>query len=736
MESRPNSRPAGIQTPYCPADLTSSSGPPSATSTRKTSPASLTHHNTSTISSSSLKNLPSASSAPKELHMKSSRESWADQKAPRDDEGRTMDTHAPRQGPDGSASPSQIEMIGNLNHNVGHVRSHWQNIAVQNMIAVEGFGRAGRQSRISTDQQKAEAAPTFGNVLGLDHRQNTLAEGSFGRPGDPYNVVDHQNGSIAGGLGSSSRDVHVARGQANMHLLKTHGNTLAAQSLNSGHQNGSGIRGKSCLDFRGLQGTTRAHPLRDGYPETSNGKGENQGSDWNFHMLSNAYGTGEDDSVLGLAWSPYRVNENAPAVENLYYAPANVHGAGGENDRRHQGLLSAQSYHDSCETVLAARSLHNHCEPLQDFDHGLTSVYDADGRSQNLQSSHRGILAAQYHHNAHQNAGDAEGRSQSLSEEDLSAEDCSNDQQTVLAARGPGHAPQNIYDTRGYGSLVAQKPFSAHGDTLAPQSLHRNLPNVCGNPAHLSIKAGSSDHITHSLPNFYNSTATSEPAVSTNLAAVRQHQHHHHHHHHSNNFSASSTPGFSSSSASSIFGNNVLSVGTNPYVSITSPSTTNLSRDNASNIAASSQQLEPHTDTSPSIKPSPSVSTASSSSSNTHTATMFPPRGIVISDADMERAMAYCFDRGNGHYTRLVPVDILPFSLREFPARVSSDEGMIVLPVPRMVGPDGQPANIQLIPHVAGHNVTVSSTKIISPFRYLSTHSGRMAFGVTSFEVH
>ncbi|KAJ4396262.1 hypothetical protein N0V93_000481 [Gnomoniopsis smithogilvyi] len=85
---------------------------------------------------------------------------------------------------------------------------------------------------------------------------------------------------------------------------------------------------------------------------------------------------------------------------------------------------------------------------------------------------------------------------------------------------------------------------------------------------------------------------------------------------------------------------------------------------------------------------------------------MFPARGIVISDADMERAMAYCFDRGNGQYTRLVPVDVLPFSLRDFPARLTSDEGMIVLPVPRNVGPDGQSANTQMIPHVAVHNVT------------------------------
>lgn len=77
--------------------------------------------------------------------------------------------------------------------------------------------------------------------------------------------------------------------------------------------------------------------------------------------------------------------------------------------------------------------------------------------------------------------------------------------------------------------------------------------------------------------------------------------------------------------------------------------------------------------------------------------------------------MSYCYDRGNGQYTRLVPVDVLPFSLRDLPARVSSDEGMIVLPVPRMIGPDGQPANVQLIAHVARNNVTVSPATIVFP---------------------
>ncbi|KAF3761128.1 hypothetical protein M406DRAFT_334735 [Cryphonectria parasitica EP155] len=77
---------------------------------------------------------------------------------------------------------------------------------------------------------------------------------------------------------------------------------------------------------------------------------------------------------------------------------------------------------------------------------------------------------------------------------------------------------------------------------------------------------------------------------------------------------------------------------------------------------------------------------------------MFPPRGIIVSDGDMDQAMSYCYDRGDGQFTRLVPVDSLPFSLRNMPARVTTDEGMIVLPVPRMRGPDGQPADSQLVP--------------------------------------
>ncbi|KAL2289746.1 hypothetical protein FJTKL_01073 [Diaporthe vaccinii] len=75
---------------------------------------------------------------------------------------------------------------------------------------------------------------------------------------------------------------------------------------------------------------------------------------------------------------------------------------------------------------------------------------------------------------------------------------------------------------------------------------------------------------------------------------------------------------------------------------------------------------------------------------------MHPQTGKIIADADMDHAMSYCFDRGGGQYTRLVPVDMLPVDLKNVPRRVETDEGMIVLPVPRQPGPDGQLADIQL----------------------------------------
>lgn len=79
-----------------------------------------------------------------------------------------------------------------------------------------------------------------------------------------------------------------------------------------------------------------------------------------------------------------------------------------------------------------------------------------------------------------------------------------------------------------------------------------------------------------------------------------------------------------------------------------------------------------------------------------NTSKMHPKSGKIIADSDMDRAMCYCYDRGGGQYTRLVPVDMLPVDLQNMPRRVNNDDGMIILPIPRQPGPHGQLANIQL----------------------------------------
>lgn len=67
------------------------------------------------------------------------------------------------------------------------------------------------------------------------------------------------------------------------------------------------------------------------------------------------------------------------------------------------------------------------------------------------------------------------------------------------------------------------------------------------------------------------------------------------------------------------------------------------------------------------------------------TATMHPTTGLVIRDGDMDHASYYCFDRGNGQFTPLIALDQLPADIMlGMPARVASDENMIILPEPRL----------------------------------------------------
>ncbi|KAI0881703.1 uncharacterized protein GGS22DRAFT_191890 [Annulohypoxylon maeteangense] len=57
---------------------------------------------------------------------------------------------------------------------------------------------------------------------------------------------------------------------------------------------------------------------------------------------------------------------------------------------------------------------------------------------------------------------------------------------------------------------------------------------------------------------------------------------------------------------------------------------------------------------------------------------------------------AYCFDRGNGQYTRLIPADMLP-PLKDVPALQPGCAGMMVLPLPRGLPQNGRSSNTEMV---------------------------------------
>ncbi|KAI1778037.1 hypothetical protein F4818DRAFT_456044 [Hypoxylon cercidicola] len=66
----------------------------------------------------------------------------------------------------------------------------------------------------------------------------------------------------------------------------------------------------------------------------------------------------------------------------------------------------------------------------------------------------------------------------------------------------------------------------------------------------------------------------------------------------------------------------------------------------------------------------------------------------MFSDMQLDASYAYCYDRGNGQYTRLVPVDMLP-PLKDIPALQQNCSGMMVLPQPRAMSPEGRSSNAE-----------------------------------------
>ncbi|KAI0012330.1 hypothetical protein F4779DRAFT_634270 [Xylariaceae sp. FL0662B] len=70
------------------------------------------------------------------------------------------------------------------------------------------------------------------------------------------------------------------------------------------------------------------------------------------------------------------------------------------------------------------------------------------------------------------------------------------------------------------------------------------------------------------------------------------------------------------------------------------------------------------------------------------------PNIAIFSDAQLDSSYAYCYDRGNGQYTRLIPADMLP-PLRDIPALQQGCSSMIVLPQPQALPPNGRSSNTE-----------------------------------------
>lgn len=69
---------------------------------------------------------------------------------------------------------------------------------------------------------------------------------------------------------------------------------------------------------------------------------------------------------------------------------------------------------------------------------------------------------------------------------------------------------------------------------------------------------------------------------------------------------------------------------------------------------------------------------------------------VTSSNSQLDSCYAYCFERGNGQYTRLIPADMLP-PLQNIQALQQGREGMIVLPVPRAFPLTGRSGNTDLV---------------------------------------
>ncbi|KAK5628931.1 hypothetical protein RRF57_004646 [Xylaria bambusicola] len=77
----------------------------------------------------------------------------------------------------------------------------------------------------------------------------------------------------------------------------------------------------------------------------------------------------------------------------------------------------------------------------------------------------------------------------------------------------------------------------------------------------------------------------------------------------------------------------------------------------------------------------------------TSSTTSYPSLGPIF-DTQLDSSFAYCYDRGNGQYTRLIPADMLP-PLQNIPALQQGYAGMLIVPQPRGLPPNGHSSNTE-----------------------------------------
>ncbi|KAK4463965.1 hypothetical protein QBC42DRAFT_284890 [Cladorrhinum samala] len=85
------------------------------------------------------------------------------------------------------------------------------------------------------------------------------------------------------------------------------------------------------------------------------------------------------------------------------------------------------------------------------------------------------------------------------------------------------------------------------------------------------------------------------------------------------------------------------------------------------------------------------------------------PRGPHAGARRMElvlpdNAVGYCFVRPNGTRTRLIPADMLPFSLQGVPTMEPDNSNLVELPIPAGMSPDGKNTNTSRLSLLRGRN--------------------------------